>query len=127
VVVLPDLAFPMQAEEATLMAPDPPEGRRKNISFDPVTGRVSGSPVHAEQNDPHGCAGKFGRSADSHPPDHPRDQLVQDKRTIQVQAITARGDSWFVSNCGVSRSRPVRRRHRRQGRLFKADKRNVGG
>lgn len=49
VVVLPDLAFPMQADEATLMTPDLPEGRRKNISFDPVTGRVSGSPVHAEQ------------------------------------------------------------------------------
>jgi hypothetical protein len=49
VVVLPDLAFPMQADEATLMTPDLPEGRRKNISFDAVAGRVSGSPVHAEQ------------------------------------------------------------------------------
>ena len=47
VVVLPDLAFHPLAEEAVLLSTDAAAaGHRKNISFDPATGRLGGSVEH---------------------------------------------------------------------------------
>jgi hypothetical protein len=50
---------------------------------------------------PIGCASKLGRSAGSHPFGYSLNQRVQNKRTVQVQAITAcegrRGGAWNLT------------------------------
>ncbi|MDR3534686.1 MAG: Kdo hydroxylase family protein [Rhodopila sp.] len=48
VVILPDLAFRTRVEEEKLLSPDLLNGRRKNISFDPATGRLGGSAAQAD-------------------------------------------------------------------------------
>src|SRR5208282_2901897 len=40
VLVLPDLPFPIAAEEGDLLRPDVAGAERKNVSFDPQTGRL---------------------------------------------------------------------------------------
>ncbi len=48
VVVLPDLRFEPTAEEKSLLSADLLSGKRKNISFDPATGRIGGASAEGD-------------------------------------------------------------------------------
>jgi hypothetical protein len=60
VVVLPTLRFKTTPTEESLLSADILSGRRKNISFDPATGRVGGASAESDQ-----LAGMLKRFADS--------------------------------------------------------------
>jgi len=47
-VLFPDMAFALEADERPLLDPAISNGKSKNVSLDPITGRVGGADVDAE-------------------------------------------------------------------------------
>jgi hypothetical protein len=64
VIVLPHLPFQVEAEERTLLAPATSGGERKNVSFDPKTGKVGNVALEpAEADRVVALLDRFGREA----------------------------------------------------------------